>query len=60
MVRDFGLEVVNFCELCRGRWTWSKEVSGVQKKSCLDYVIVDKQVTELFLEMEIDEEKTLP
>ena len=59
MVYDFGLKVVNFCKLCRGKWTWSKEVSGVQKKSCLDYVIVDKQVSELFLEMEIDEEKTL-
>ena len=56
-VQDFGLEVMNFSEICTGTWTWTKKIRGVTNSSKLDYLIVDKQVSDLVCEMEIDEEK---
>ena len=58
-VHDFGLEVVNFSNYCRGIWTWTKQVRGVLNRSTLDYLVADKEIFELVREMEIDEEKAM-
>lgn len=58
-VHDFGLEVVNFSDCCRGTWTWTKRVRGVLNKSTLDYMLVDKEILKMIQELEIDEEKSL-
>ena len=56
-VCDFDLEVVNFADCCKGTWTYSKDVLGVNQKSRLDYLITDREVFKSVQELEIDEDK---
>ena len=58
-VTEYDLDVVNLSDRCRGKWTWSKNILGVNHRSRLDYLIVDHHVFDYVLEMEIDEERTL-
>ena len=38
------LETVNNMKVCTGcRWTWTRTVLGVTKKSTLDYILVEKE-----------------
>ena len=56
-VCDFDLEVVNFADCCKGTWTYSKDVLGVNQRSRLDSLITDREVFKSVQELEIDEDK---
>ena len=59
LVKSYHLQVMNFSNLCKGQWTWSKEINGVMNKSRLDYLIVSENISKVIRNMEIDENKNL-
>ena len=59
MVGDLSLQVMNFSDMCCGKWTWEKVIKGQLNKSQIDYLIVNNQLMKSVMEMEIDEEKSM-
>ena len=59
MAEHFELKVMNFSNLCKGKWTWSKVVNGELQQSRLDYLLVSDNMCKIINNMEIDENKNL-
>ena len=59
IIEDLTLQVVNFSDLCKGQWTWSKIINGVLHRSRLDYILANSSISQKVISMEIDEEKNL-
>ena len=60
MMEEEELETVNNMKVCTGcKWTWTRTVLGVTKKSTLDYILVEKENSNSINEAHIDEEKEI-
>ena len=44
---------------CTGKWTWTRTVLGEEKKSILDYIILDDEISGSVNEANIDEAKEI-
>ena len=59
LLDTFSLKVMNFSNLCTGKWTRVQSVDGIEEKSVLDYCITNGKICELMESMTVDEEKLL-
>ena len=59
LLDTFSLKVLNFNELCDGKWTRVQIVNGIEVKSVIDYCITNKTISEKLENMIVDEEKLI-
>ena len=59
LINQYSMDVLNFSELCSGKWTRSECKKGITEKSVLDYVIVRNPMTNSLSKILIDEERII-
>ena len=59
MIEEENLSLVNNLKVCKGKWTWHRRMkeSGIEKKSIIDYFIVNEEFSSAVTQALIDEEK---
>ena len=60
MMAEEQLQTVNEMKLCTGcEWTWTRTVLGVEKKSTIDYIIIEEDTASSISKANIDEMKEI-
>ena len=59
LITEYGLKVLNFSDLCTGKWTRCQSKKGVVEKSVIDYVVTCESLSGYLENFTIDEERVI-